>query len=210
MEPRTVQFRTLLSSPTDSKADAVMSIELLPEVIDTDRLRLRPWVLADVDDVLAYAADPEWSRYLRMLPSPYDRVHAEEFIARQLLLTRVTHPSWAIVLGDRAVGGVNLRFQFEDRLAEIGYSLARSEWNNGLMTEAARAVVDAAFTTHADLNRIRAMADVRNTASQRVMEKLGMVREGVLRENRVERGEVMDEVWYGVLRREWVSAGDPE
>jgi ribosomal-protein-alanine N-acetyltransferase len=176
---------------------------ILPEVIDTPRLRLRSWQLGDVDDVFAYAQDPEWSRFLRMLPSPYTRTDAERFIARQLLLDRRAHPAWAILLDGRGVGGINLRFNFEHRLAELGYSVARSLWNQGYVTEAARAVVDAAFETHAELDRIRAMADARNTASQRVMEKIGMTREGVLRRNRVERGEAIDEAWYGILREEW-------
>lgn len=52
---------------------------------------------------------------------------------------------------------------------------------------------------------LTAMADVDNTASQRVMEKVGMRKEGVLRQNRVERGEVIDEAWYGILRDEWLE-----
>ena len=68
---------------------------------------------------------------------------------------------------------------------------------------AARAVIHAAFSTHEDLNRVHARADADNVGSQRVMEKVGMVREGVLRANRVERGETLDEAGYAVLRREW-------
>jgi ribosomal-protein-alanine N-acetyltransferase len=177
----------------------------LPEVIDTARLRLRSWRFGDVDDVFAYAQDPEWSRFLRILPDPYTRGDAERFIARQLLLDRSAHPTWAIELDGAAVGGINLRFSFENRLAEVGYSVARPLWNRGYVTEAAGAVVDAAFRAHPELGRVRAMADARNTASQRVMEKIGMVREGVLRRNRVERGEAIDEAWYGVLREEWLE-----
>lgn len=175
----------------------------LPEVIQTARLRLRPWALGDVDDVLAYARDPEWSRFLRILPSPYERIHAEQFVARQILLDRVTHPAWAIAYEGTAVGGINLRFVFEHRLAEIGYSVARLHWSKGFVTEAAVAVIDAAFRTHPDLSRIHARADVENTASQRVMEKVGMTKEGVLRQSRVERGIAVDEVWFGLLRSEW-------
>jgi [ribosomal protein S5]-alanine N-acetyltransferase len=181
----------------------------LPPVIDTDRLQLRPWKLTDVDDVLGYAQDPEWSRYLRLLPVPYARGDAEQFLARQLLLDRVVHPSWAVVLQGTVVGGINLRISFDHLLAELGYSIARRHWNRGYGTEAARAVIDAAFEAHADLNRVRAMADARNTASQRVMQKLGMVKEGVLRQNRVERGEAMDEAWWGILRSEWSSRPQP-
>jgi RimJ/RimL family protein N-acetyltransferase len=72
-----------------------------------------------------------------------------------------------------------------------------------LATEAARAIMEAAFAAYASLHRIRAMADARNIGSLRVMEKLGMVREGVLRQNRLVRGEFIDEVWCGVLRPEW-------
>ena len=86
---------------------------------------------------------------------------------------------------------------------EIGYSVARRLWNQGVCTEAARAVVDAAFTTHLDLGRLFARADVDNVGSHRVMEKVGMTREGVLRKNRVERGEAIDEVFYSILRDEW-------
>lgn len=182
---------------------AVLTREALPEVIETDRLRLRPWRLGDVEDVLSYAQDPEWSRYLQMLPLPYERQHAEQFIARQLLLDRVTHPAWAIQHEKDVVGGVNLHFDFDNALCEIGYSIARAHWNKGLCTEAVRAVIHAAFSTFPDLNRVHARADERNTASHRVMEKVGMVKEGVMRMSRVERGEPLDEVRYAILRSEW-------
>lgn len=181
--------------------------EPLPTEIETERLRLRPWRLGDVKDVLAYARDPEWSRYLRMLPVPYTPEDAERFIARQLVRDPISHQAWALELEGTVVGGVDLRFKFEHALCEIGYSLARIHWNRGICTEAARAVIDAAFSTYADLNRIHARADNSNAASQRVMEKLGMTREGVLRMSRVERGVALDEAWYAILRPEWRAAG---
>lgn len=180
-----------------------MERSILPDVIKTDRLVLRPFQLEDVGDVFAYAQDPRWSRYLRILPRPYEREHAEQFIARQLLLDRIIHPSWAITLERPVIGGVNLRFNFEHRSAEIGYSVARNHWKKGVCTEAARAVIDAAFRTHEDLNRVYARADADNAGSQRVMEKIGMVKEGVLRLSRVERGEAFDEAWFSILRQEW-------
>lgn len=184
----------------------------LPEVIQTARLHLRPWRLDDVEDVLAYARDRDWSRYLHNLPVPYTRRDAEQFIARQVLLDPASHPSWAIDLGGTSIGGINLRLTHEHRLGEIGYSIARQYWNRGYASEAATAVIDAAFTSHSDLNRVRAFADARNTASQRVMEKVGMRKEGILRQNRVERGQVVDEAWYGILRDEWRvrTPGNPQ
>jgi hypothetical protein len=57
---------------------------VLPEVIEAERLTLRPFGLGDVEDVLAYARVPEWSRFLRDLPQPYGRAEAERSVARQL------------------------------------------------------------------------------------------------------------------------------
>jgi len=178
----------------------------MPDVIETERLRLRPFELGDVSDVLSYAQDPEWARYLRALPRPYERGDAERFIARQLLLDRATHPTWAIEYEGTVIGGINFRLNVEHRSAELGYSVARSLWNRGLCTEAARAVIDHAFSTHEGLNRVHARADDQNKASQRVMEKVGMVKEGVLRLNRVEGGEAFDEACYSILRAEWETS----
>lgn len=175
----------------------------MPEVIETERLRLRAWRVGDADDVFAYAQDPEWSRYLRTLPRPYLRDDADKFIARQLLLDPLRHPAWAVEHQGRVIGGINVRFDFEHLLGEIGYSIAPAHWNKGICTEAARAVVDAAFTSHADLNRLHARADAQNTASQRVMDKVGMTKEGVLRMSKVEGGEAIDEAWFAILRTEW-------
>lgn len=180
-----------------------MTDAVLPEVITTERLILRPFRFDDVDDVFAYARDSEWSRFLRILPRPYEREHARQFIARQILRDRATHPSWAMTMEGVVVGGVNLRIDVAQRSAELGYSVARTHWKRGLCTEAARAVIDAAFGARPDLVRVHARADADNLGSQRVMEKIGMVKEGVLRSSRVERGEVFDEARFSILRREW-------
>ena len=63
--------------------------------------------------------------------------------------------------------------------------------------------MDPAFASGPGLLRVRAMADSRNAASIRVLERIGMRREGVLRSNRFVRDEGVDEVWCGILRSEW-------
>jgi RimJ/RimL family protein N-acetyltransferase len=175
---------------------------MLPEVMATKRLRLRPFALGDVEDILVYATDPEWARYLPV-PQPYKRTHAEQYIASQLLLDREVDQPWAIELVGNVIGGINICFDFDNYLGEMGYSIAPAQWGQGLATEAAGAVIDAAFKSYPDLNRVRAMADARNLASLRVMEKVGMAREGILLQNRWVRGEPVDEVWCGLLRSKW-------
>lgn len=183
--------------------DAVLT-NLLPEVLVTERLTLQPWRFEHAPDVFRMAQDPEWSRYLPV-PVPYTEQDAHKFIANQVLLDRKAHSSW-VILRDRTVaGGLNLRMSSESRVAELGYSIERSYRGIGYATEAARAVISAAFQNLPGLIRVCAMADSRNAASIRVLEKLPMQREGVLRSNRFNRDEPVDEAWYGVLRAEWFS-----
>lgn len=193
--------------PGTEPLDGGVKVErrILPEVIETQRLVLRPFRLGDVDDVLAYAGDPEWARFLRDLPQPYGRPEVEEAVARQVVMDRVREPNWAIVLDGRVIGGVVLFIDFEHRSGELGYSVARRHWNRGLGTEAARSVLDAAFATHPELLRVWARTDPDNGASQRVLEKVGMLKEGVLRQGRVYGGEAFDEVYFSVLRSEWTG-----
>ena len=170
----------------------------------TDRLLLRPFQLTDADDVYAYARDSEWGRYLPV-PSPYEYRHAVEFVARSVLAPRDTNPVLAICLSGRCVGGINIRIDTSSGTGEIGYSIARAHWGKGLTAEAARAVMDWAFYEF-DLAKITAMADQVNTRSSRVMEKLGMRRDGLLRSERpsdADPGARQDMVVYSVLRDEW-------
>ena len=169
--------------------------------IGTERLLLRPHRLEDVDDIFEFARDPEWGRYLPV-PVPYLREHAEEFVAGRILSSRDEWPVWAIVLAGKVIGGIGIRIDGEYATGALGYSLARQHWGRGLTVEAARAVVDWVFRERG-LAKVYAYADARNTASLRVMEKLGLTREGVLRSHRTLREERVDDVYYGLLREEW-------
>ncbi len=88
------------------------------------------------------------------------------------------------------------------RSASLGYVFDAAAWGRGYATETAHAVLRWAFDT-LDLNRVQAEADTRNVASARVLEKLGFVREGTLREDCVVNGDVSDSWVFGLLRREW-------
>lgn len=82
---------------------------MLPTIIETARLRLRPFSLQDVEAVLSYAADPEWARYLPV-PQPYTKENAEQFIAGQILLDPERHLSWAIEHAGAVRGGINIQY----------------------------------------------------------------------------------------------------
>ena len=114
---------------------------------------------------------------------------------------------WAIT-HEGSVCGFTSLFLDGSGSAEVGFGLARALWSRGLATEAATAVVAHGFSECA-LARIWAFADIRNEASWRVLEKIGMRREGVLRSRRVLHGERVDDVFYAVLREEWRSTESP-
>ena len=171
-----------------------------PSELRTARLLLRPFRPDDVEDVFAYARDPEWGRFLAV-PAPYTRRHAEEFVARLTLTPPEENLRWAVVHEGRVSGLVDLTPRCAG-VSELGYALARPLWGQGLMTEATRAVIDYGFAS-LGLVRIFGYAVSANAASLRVMEKLGMQREALMRRHRLIRGEYVDDVFYGILREEW-------
>jgi RimJ/RimL family protein N-acetyltransferase len=111
---------------------------------------------------------------------------------------------FAIVLDDKVIGEIALNQRKDDRpneRAEITYSLARNLWNKGVTIESVKAVTDWVFQTFS-FNRLYAWCDPRNTGSRRVMEKLGMQREGLLRSHIKWNDEFRDQLFYGILREE--------
>ena len=176
-----------------------------PVTLTAPGLVLRPWRLTDIEAAYEYARDPEFGRYLPTLPEVVTLEDERRFIEAQLATNWSTHPSWAITLGDVAIGGLNLRIDHLRDVAEVGYGVARRHWGKGFASEAARAAMDWAFTRY-PLRRFIATADSRNAASLRVMEKLGMERETVLRGLREVRGERTDTVVCAITRPRWQAS----
>ena len=116
-------------------------------------------------------------------------------------------PGWfQIALEDKAagqfVGDCGLRIVESDaRLAQIGYTIARPQWNKGYATEAVTALTAHAFASF-PLHRITASVDPRNTGSCRVLEKAGYLKEAHFRQSEWFKGEWADDVVYGTLRGE--------
>ena len=173
--------------------------------LETERLILRPLRLADLDDVLEYAADEEWSRFLGGIPFPYSGRDGEEYLARSILNSWDLSPQFGLEFEARLVGSVSVRIQPQHRTAELGYAIARRVWGQGLAVEAVSAVISWSFEK-LDLVKVYAAADSRNERSIRVMQKLGLKQEGLLRQNRIVRGAQIDEVRYAVLKEEWIAS----
>ena len=174
----------------------------------TDRLLLRPFADTDAEPLFGLHSNP---RVLRYWDSPpwTDPARAERFLtACRQMAQDGTGARLAIeLLADGAfVGWCSLtRWSPDFRSAALTYCLDERAWGNGYATEAAGALLGWAFET-LDLNRVQAEADTRNAASARVLEKLGFVHEGTLREDCVVDGDVSDSWVFGLLRREWRPA----
>jgi ribosomal-protein-alanine N-acetyltransferase len=177
-------------------------------VLHTARLRLRPVTDADAAPLFAMHSN---SHVLRYWDSPpwKERARAERFIANSR--TMAAEGTGARVAIDRAADGAFLGWcgltgwNPDYRSASLGYCFGEAAWGHGYATEAAHAVLRWAFDT-LDLNRVQAETDTRNLASARVLEKMGFVREGTLREDCVVNGDVSDSWVFGLLRREWRPA----
>ena len=201
--PSRIHFRDLVE---DSSAFASSYFYALPE-LETSRLRLRKLRLRDAADIFSYSSDEQVARYVLWEPQKHLR-EARAYIRDMRRLYRQGRPSsWAIELKaeKKVIGTIGyMWYSPENRSAEIGYSLARAYWNQGLMTEALARVLRSAFED-LKLHRAEAQHDIRNPASGRVMEKCGMRREGVLRSRIYNKGEYVDTAIYAILRDEFAS-----
>ncbi|KAL6893619.1 hypothetical protein ACP4OV_007717 [Aristida adscensionis] len=140
---------------------------------------LRPLGLGDVDDFMAWASD---ERVMRFLKRPL--CATREAAAAQIRDTVLGHPWFrAVCVAGRPVGQVSVwPYAGEGgRRANLGYALARDHWGRGVAAAAVRAVAARVFDDLSALERLEAVTDVENVRSQRVLEKAGFRREGVLR-----------------------------
>ena len=158
--------------------------------LHTQRLILRPFEIADALDVQRLAGDQAIADTTLNIPHPYEDGMAEQWIStRQPQFEAGELANFAIVLRatGELVGAIGLVINRRFDHAELGYWIGRPYWKQGFCTEAGRAVLRYGFT-ELNLNRIHAYYLSRNPAPGRVMEKLGMTREGLLRQHPEEVG----------------------
>jgi RimJ/RimL family protein N-acetyltransferase len=185
-------------------------VPLTVPTLSTARLRLRPFDDADSAALFAMHSSAHVLRYWDAPPWT-ERERAERFLAA--CRTMAEDSTGVRLAVDRVADTVLLgwcsftRWNPDHRSASLGYCFSDAAWGHGYATEAARALLGWAFET-LDLHRVQAETDTRNAASARVLEKLGFVREGTLREDCVVNGDVSDSWVYGILRREWTPLSE--
>jgi aminoglycoside 6'-N-acetyltransferase len=177
--------------------------------LETDRLYLRSFQDSDLDAFLSYRNDPLVARY-QSWDIPYSRDKGAAFIDAMKNTTPGFPGQWyqiAIELKSSRsmIGDCVFSLLNEDpRQAEIGYSLARRYQGNGYATEAIHRLLDYLFG-ELNLHRVRAICDVENSASARLLERVGMRREAHFVESYWFKGHWSSEYWYGLLHWEWLE-----
>jgi RimJ/RimL family protein N-acetyltransferase len=170
--------------------------------IETARLRLRRLVPGDLAALHAVQSCEDVTRWLDWSPRDEDQVRAS-------LEAHIARPSdegvvLAIDLDGELIGTANVAVG-EHRQGEVGFMLHPDHQGHGYATEAAAAILELAFGTYR-LHRVCGHVEPRNTASVRVLERLGMRKEAHLVENAWVKGEWQSAAVYAILAREWRAA----
>jgi ribosomal-protein-alanine N-acetyltransferase len=175
----------------------------------TDRLTLREFREDDWPALYDIESREDVARYQDFAPrtSAESQAHVLESIAGTRQQPRQTYDlAITLVESNALIGRIGLGITDPDiGEAMLWYTLHPDRWGHGFTTEAARAMVDAGFR-ELGLHRIYADCDPANVASWRVLEKIGMRREGHLVENAFIKGEWVDSLIYAILAREWPPA----
>ncbi len=172
--------------------------------IVTERLILRDVTSADLDPLYSVTKDPEVFRYWPSDPDTYQgaKERIERMIRNQTKTPRTDFDVAITLLSNKKlIGRCRIR-KSSDIQGHFGYMLAKDMWGKGYATEVAKALVGYGFG-ELNLHRIFATTHPENPASNRVIQKAGLVLEGRLREDRIYDGEFKDSLIYSILRQEW-------
>jgi len=175
----------------------------MPAQLDicTERLRLRPWTMHDLEFCVALNMDPDVGRYLFVHDPP---IEAEQ---RDLMRRHITDiwpelgTVWAVERRDDGalVGGCGLKPLEDSGLVEISYRFDTTAWGKGIATEAARKVLDLGFRTF-EFDPIVAVTHPKNVGSQKVLENIGLKTDGTKFQYGLEQN------YYSLGRDEYLSS----
>ena len=171
-------------------------------MLETQRLILRPLAESDAQDIFEIFSDKQVMKYYDLLPfETLERAREQiDFFTSGFAQKQMIR--WGIELKDngKLIGTCGFfAFNEDAEKAELGYELNSSYQGKGLMTEALEAVLGFIFRESV-INRVEAYVEPQNTASQKLLEKVGFTKEGNLRQFERCRGELIDICVFGLLR----------
>ncbi len=177
------------------------------KTLETRRMILRQFTQDDFEAVHSYGSVPENIIYMPFSPNTQEDTRA--FLIRSIAAAEETpcrNYQYAAVLRDtgKLIGGCGVNLSGDE--AEIGWLLHRDFWKQGFGPEMGRALLAFGFD-ELHMHRIIARCDAENYGSYRVMEKIGMRREGLFLDarlaNKLSHNKYSDELYYAILKEEW-------
>lgn len=180
--------------------------------LETERLLLRKITLEDAWDMHYYGSNENVSKYVTW-ETHKSLSDTREFI--EFVLTKYENKKiapWGIEYKEngKLIGTIDfVSWQLKNNIAEIGYVLSQDYWGKGITTEAAKEVIKFGFE-NMDLVRIQARCDIENIGSARVMEKVGMTFEGVIRKGIFVKSKHRDIKMYSIINEELSTIPKPK
>ncbi|XP_047340385.1 uncharacterized N-acetyltransferase p20-like [Impatiens glandulifera] len=170
----------------------------MPDEMEVDQefsdITLRLLDISDVDDFMTWITDDRLKHFWSG-NNFQTRIDALDYI-RKVIIPHYWYRS--ICLNNRPIGAVTIT-EKDSSSAELGYVIASKYWGKGIVTHVLKLVTSTIFLELSQLERLEAMVEVENKASQRVLEKVGFQREGVLRKYLLFKGERRDMVMFSLL-----------
>lgn len=182
-------------------APAVPPLKRMIRKLDTDRLIVRRFQSDDLGPVFAYMSDP---RVVKHLPEDlFSETDAIEFIQKN---SGSDPENFALIErgSGKLIGHMVFHKWFAPRTLEVGWVIGTQDQGKGYATEAASELLAHGFGARS-AHRIIATCQPDNPASWKVMEKIGMRKEGHFRQCIYRRGKWIDEVFYSILSEEWAE-----
>jgi RimJ/RimL family protein N-acetyltransferase len=173
-------------------------------MIETERLLIREFKHTDFESVHEYSGNPQVTKYIPFEPNSIQNAKAflKQAIAKQTNPDRTDYElAVELTKESKVIGGCRINKETSSE-AHLGFMLNQKYWGQGYATEAAFALVDFGFN-ELGVHRIYANCFLDNVASIKILEKIGMVREGILREKMMSEGKYHDTYVYGILKHEW-------
>lgn len=174
----------------------------ITKTIETQRLLLRTFEVNDANDMFNnWCHDAEVTKYLTW--TPHDNIEETKLLSKLWHDQAMNHEiyQWAIQLksNDQVIGSITVvNDNDETKMAEIGYAISKTYWHQGITSEAAKAIIDYLF--ECGYERIQAKHDINNPNSGKVMEKVGMQKEGILRKAAKNNQGIVDIAIYSILK----------
>lgn len=171
--------------------------------MESERIILRPVSLDDAEDMYEYTSDEETTHFIY---EPHkDLEQTKSVIANYFVKEPIGKYAMELKESNKMIGAIEFRVHEWNKSGELGFTLNRHFWGNGYMTEAGKLLLGLAFDV-LGLERVYAAHEVKNSASGKVLNRLGMKCEGILRKSEMIKGALVDSAYYSILKEEYLES----